>query len=86
MGPHLNWLAGTARAQADAQRLRSLYGAKAEGWCADALAALAPGDPRRGDVRRIIKALRALPATAGDGAEGHAGGSAPTMSPVPRRV
>jgi hypothetical protein len=86
MGPHFNWLPGTARAQADARRLRGLYGADAEAWCCDALAALPAGDARRGDVRRILKALRALPASVGDRIESRPSVSRPGIAANPRRI
>lgn len=58
----MGWLTDAARADADARHLRSLYGARAEAWCAVALGALPPGDPRRRSIRLIAKALRGLPA------------------------
>jgi hypothetical protein len=64
MGPHLGWLVDGARAQADARRLRSHYGAEAEAWCAFAMAALPVGDPRRKAILRISKALQAMPCRA----------------------
>jgi hypothetical protein len=67
MGAFLGWRADTARAQADAEHLRNLYGPDAEAWCADALASVPFGDPRRGEILRIVKALRALPAANGKG-------------------
>ncbi len=58
----MGWLADAVSAEADARHLRELYGARAEAWCAGALGALAPGDPRRRSIRLIAKALRGLPA------------------------
>ena len=52
-----------AAAQADARHLRDLHGARAEAWCKAALAALPPGDARRGSIRGIIRALRGIPVT-----------------------
>ncbi len=59
----MGWLTDAARAESDARHLRELYGARAESWCAGALGALAPGDPRRRSIRLIARALRGLPAT-----------------------
>jgi hypothetical protein len=61
MSAHLGWWGPSTQAQADARRLRGLYGQEAEAWCAFAMAGLAPGDPRRRSIRRIVKALRAVP-------------------------
>jgi len=63
MGGMLGWLANAASAKADARHLRDLYGPRAEAWCAGALGALPPGDPRHRSIRRIAKALRGLPAS-----------------------
>jgi hypothetical protein len=86
MGLHLDWLGGTARAQADAQRLRDLYGRNAEAWCADALAALPRGDPRRGEVQKIARALRAMPTAVGQAADVPARVSRPWIAAVLRRI
>jgi len=61
MGGLMGWLASAVNAEADARHLRELYGPRAEAWCAGALGALAPGDPRRRSIRLIAKALRGLP-------------------------
>jgi len=62
MGGLMGWLVGARRAEADARHLRALYGAGAEAWCASALAALPTGDQRCKTIRRIAKALEAIPA------------------------
>ena len=48
-------------AVADAHHLRDLYGHRAEAWCKAALQALPHGDERRQSIRRIIRALHAVP-------------------------
>jgi len=64
----MGWRGDAQRAAADARHLRDLYGARAEAWCANALGALPPGDPRRRSIQLIAKALRGLPvADAGQG-------------------
>jgi len=63
MGAVMGWLGQAERAEFDARHLRDLYGARAEAWCASALDALPPGDPRRGSIRLIAKALHRLPAS-----------------------
>ena len=50
-----------AAAGADARHLRDLHGARAEAWCKAMLAALPPGDARRGSIRAIVRALRHVP-------------------------
>ena len=62
MGGLMGWLVAARRAEADARHLRALYGAGAEAWCASALATLPAGDQRCKSIRRIAKALRAMPA------------------------
>ena len=62
MGGLMGWLVAARRAEADARHLRALYGAGAEAWCASALAALPAGDQRCKTIRRIAKALEAIPA------------------------